>query len=333
MSLKSCCRTVSLGLLIFTGLGFAEGDSNFALVSDQVKNICRQTESMTMPVADQPDAARSKTLAKCDADNLYYGLGQTQQPDYTAARACAVATQNNSVLTMIYANGDGVQKNLNLAIHFACKAGFAPAEIEGRVMHLVDLRAHPEKTDRFDICDDVTSGYMMGICASTQEQLAQKQRQQQIIELTKNWSENDRQALQKLETAADSFIKVHAANEIDLSGTARAAQELQEEGALRDDLVAALKDLNQGKFPLHTAEQATAADQQLNQVFQQIEKDAHFAVGTIGREGVRKTQLAWLKYRDAWLEFGKHKYPQVSPDSWKAWLTQTRIEMLQNLTN
>ena len=324
---------LGLGLLASTSLVYAEEDPNFALVSDQVKNICRQLDTLTVPPGDQPAPSRIKDLGKCEAANFYYGLGSVQQPDYTAARECAFATQNYNVLTMIYANGEGAQKNLNLAIHYACQAGFAPDEIEGRVMHLVELRDHPETAKRFDMCDDVTSGYMMGICASNQEQLAQKHRQQQITELTKNWSASDRQALQHLETAAENFIKTRAANEVDLSGTARAALELQEEGALRDDLVTALKDLDQGKFPLHTADQAAQVDHQLNQIFQQIEKDSHFAMGTIDRQGIKKTQLEWLKYRDAWIAFGKTRYPQVSPDSWKAWLTQKRLEMLQDLIN
>jgi uncharacterized protein YecT (DUF1311 family) len=324
---------LSLPLFIASFVAEANADPNFTLVSAPVKNICRQAEQGSPPVQDQPNSALLKTLTQCDAASLYYGLAPGRQPDYTAARQCAFATQNKGVLTMIYANGDGVQKNLNLAIHFACQAGFAPAEIEGRVMHLVALRDHPEKAGHFDICDDVTSGFMTGVCASYQEQLAQKQRQQQIAELTKNWSVSDRQALQRLQDAANDFIKTHAANEVDLSGTARAATELQEQGALQDDLVSTLRDLAKGTFPDHTADQSTHADQQLNQVFQQIEKDTHFAEGTIDRQGVRKTQRAWLKYRDAWIEFGKAKYPQVSTDSWKTWITQKRTEMLQDLNN
>lgn len=335
MNLRYFSRFLLLSLPLFISLGIADAseDPNFALVSPSIKNICQQAEQVQPPVPDQPNAELRKSLAQCDAASLYYGLEPGHQPDYTAARQCAFATQNDNVLTMIYANGDGVAKNLNLAIGFACQAGSAPAEIEGRVMHLVKLREHPETAQRFDICDDVTSGYMMGVCASYQEKLAQKQRQQQIAELTKDWSASDRQALQQLQAAADNFIKTHAAYEVDLSGTARAALELEEESTLQDDLVSTLKDLAKGDLPAHTADQAAQADQQLNQVFQQIEKNNHFAMGTVDREGVRKTQRAWLQYRDAWVAFGKVKYPQVSADSWKTWQTDKRIEMLQDLTS
>ena len=36
-------------------------------------------------------------------------------------------------------------------------------------------------------------------------------------------------------------------------------------------------------------------------------------------------------YRDAWIAFGKVKYPQVAPNAWRAWFTRKRIAMLEGL--
>jgi uncharacterized protein YecT (DUF1311 family) len=57
------------------------------------------------------------------------------------------------------------------------------------------------------------------------------------------------------------------------------------------------------------------------------------AYGTVTPNGVKLAQRAWLRYRDAWVKFGVVKYPAVSTDSWKTWLTQQRIPLLQPWLN
>lgn len=49
------------------------------------------------------------------------------------------------------------------------------------------------------------------------------------------------------------------------------------------------------------------------------------ARGSPTKEGIRTTQRSWLRYRDVWISFGAIHYPQVSADSWKAWLDKERI--------
>lgn len=316
---KATC--LGLALVIYAGLGNAEeADPNFALVSPQVKNICQKVENTPIP---------TQISENCDAANFYYGF--KQPVDFVKARQCAYGAHDYAVLTMIYANGQGVERNWDLAIHFACKAGFAADEIEGRVMHLVQLRDQHWQGKNFDICDDVTSGYMMGVCASYQATLAQTHRQRQLTELTQGWSEIDKKALQHLQNVANAFFTARSANEVDLSGTDRGASQLEEEGALRDDLMSSLKNFANGHLPIYTVSQAVNADQQLNIVYKQIEGNKDFAVGTIDRSGVKRTQILWLNYRDAWIAFGKIKYPQVDADSWKTWLTDKRLKMLQDL--
>ncbi len=61
----------------------------------------------------------------------------------------------------IYANGLGVPRNLELATEYACQIWSAPAESDGRVLHLQALAAKP---GHFDFCDDVTSGANGSAC-------------------------------------------------------------------------------------------------------------------------------------------------------------------------
>jgi uncharacterized protein YecT (DUF1311 family) len=317
---------ITVTVLSYTSTSFAENtDSNWQMVSPQIKSICRSFQNAGVPAADKPNAELTQSLKKCDAAALYY------KADFVGARQCAYFTSDYSVLTMIYANGKGVKRNWDLAIHFACQAGFAPAEIESRVQHLLQLRNNHSNTASFDRCDDVTSGYMMGICATQQEQLAQQRRQRQLATLTSGWSETEKQAFSQLQHAANGFFITRSTNEVDQSGTARVELQLEEQDSLQDDLLTAFKKLAQGEFPVYSNTQAVKLDQQLNQLYQRIIHNKNFAVGTVERVNVEKTQKIWLKYRDAWVAFGKLKYPQVSAQSWKTWLTEKRIAMLSDL--
>lgn len=321
-----------LGVAVFAYAGFTyadEIDPNFALVSPQVKHICQSLAETPIPTGDQPNASFSNTLKKCDPSDLYYGLNQPV--DFIKARQCAYVQQDYPTLTMIYANGKGVPRNWDLAIHFACKAGFSADEIEGRVMHLVQLRNQHAQSTNFDICDDITSGYMMGVCASQKDQLAEAQLSQQLAQLTASWNEGERQAFRQLQQAAHQFFEARSAHEVDLTGTGRAAFEIEETAALRDDFIASLNVLSHGHYPVYTANQAAQMDQQLNKIYKEIEKNNDFSVGTVSRLDVKKTQLSWLKYRDAWMTFVKTKYPQVDTNSWETELTKKRIKMLEDL--
>ena len=101
------------------------------------------------------------------------------------ARACAYVELaegdgevfgRSRVLMMIYATGIGGTQNLNLAIHLACETEGAPAEMEGRVAHLERLKGAKGSKVKFDLCDDVTSGYMSGHCAGHDQRMAAAKR-------------------------------------------------------------------------------------------------------------------------------------------------------------
>ncbi len=306
-------------------------DSNYTQVSSPIKNICQPYLLKTSPPEDIPTDLDIQNLKKCDVTDLYYGIHQPV--DYKLARLCAYAKKDYGVLTMIYANGKGVPRNWDLSIKFACQAGFAPAEIESRVQHLLDLRAKGDEKQDFDFCDDVTSGYMIGVCEAKTSLIDQAQRDKKLIALVTNWNDNEKTALKKLQRSAKNFFSIHSNNEVDLSGSARAALSIEEQDTLENDFLTSLEEFSQGHFPVYTKSQAVQYDQQLNALYQQIQKNADYSNGSITRQGIKKSQLAWLKYRDAWVEFGKVKYSQIDSQSWQIWLTKKRIDMLEELNS
>jgi uncharacterized protein YecT (DUF1311 family) len=266
-------------------------------------------------------------LKNCNADSFYYGL---KQPiDAEKARLCAYSTNDYDVLTMIYANGRGAKRNLDLAIKFACDGNGAPAEITGRVQHLIKLKNAGWQGNDFDICDDITSGYMMGYCASIDAIFSNEKREKQIDDMIASWSDSDKEKFKQLRDAKNKFVNDRIDNEQDLSGTARTAMQIAEEKKLNDDFLASLKQFQQGLYPKFSSQQFATTDAKLNTLYSKIQSNINFSYGTVTKAGIKKTQKTWLSYRDAWVKFAKSKYPDMPTDGLKTWLTQKRIEMLQ----
>ena len=130
--------------------------------------VCSASREVPVPAADAGHAA-----AGCDAARLYYGADGTGD-DPVAARHCAYRERaddragplgGSGVLMMVYANGQGVPQDIALARRFACEFDGAPAEVRARLARLQRI-ADGHDTAPMDICDDITSGMMAGVCAS-----------------------------------------------------------------------------------------------------------------------------------------------------------------------
>ena len=292
-------------------------------------------------------------LKGCDSTPLYYGY--TTKPDYVQARQCAYFERGtgggeiiggSAILTMIYANGFGVPRNLPLAIKFACEAGGAPAEIEGRISDLNHLQNNqPSSNQRpYDFCDDTTSGYMQGACEGITTDADKAKRQAQVDTLTKTYSPEQKKALTALQRAAKAYFKAHADNEVDLSGTDRGMVSLEDQDGNEDTFIADLQSLESNKIPGVSATQFARVDAHLNAVYQHVLANPAFKLypgstpddpmsnmGTITPDGIRADQRLWLAYRNAWVHFAALRRPDITRSSLMAWITNQRIEDLRTL--
>lgn len=304
---------------------------------------CAALAAVALPVADEPDAAARTRLAGCASETLYYADGGT--PDYRDARLCAYLERSrgdelvfggSAVLMMIYANGDGIARNLPLAKKFACETGGAPAELDGRLRHLDEIGQQSGTAERFDLCDDVTSGYMMGFCASRHADAAKVARDRGTNALTATWSAAQRGALATLRKAADRFFDASVDGEVDMSGTARGALAVGARDDLESGFATALAAFERGELPTGDAAAFAAADTALNATYATVMKrykadSAEGIAGTVTPEGIRQAQRAWIGYRDAWVVFGASRYPAVAAEAWKTHFTREREQALKAL--
>ncbi len=318
-----------------------------ALGQAQDQRECADFADVTIPAADQPTANDRRRLAGCVSESFYYAekSGQSELRD---ARLCAFLERETeeppvfggpAVLMMVYANGRGVPANLDLARRFACEVSGASAELDGRLKHLAAMAAGKEGSGTpFDLCDDITSGYMAGFCAKREAEALRAQRELEITKLISGWPPAKREALAALRLVANEYFDTVVSNEVDLSGTARAAMQVDAQETLEQEFFEFLQGLEAGRYPQGDAAALARADAELNRVYAKVmkaakpenrESDWSF-YGTVQGEGIRKTERSWLRYRDAWARFGKASYPKVAPEAWLLWQTNERIAQLSD---
>lgn len=294
-----------------------------------------------------PELDHTFTL-DCDSTSYYFGIGRPR--DFVAARKCAYVERAHpnqvqanmfygpGILSMIYANGQGIAPDFPLATRFTCEEGWAsPAELEARLAIL----KHNEATNKIhtlDLCQTATSGLSEGTCTSITTRLHEVRRLEALHVFSDTLPPPALHSLRTLQAAEDTFDDLRSSNEVDLSGTGRAAFELMEQDKLRDQFFINLKRFNartiDSPVPLATA------DRELNAVFDNLkhhlppsdQQAASFTSsdGTISFEGVQKTQRAWLSLRNAWVAFAKASPATATPDQVAAIITMQRVHQLQS---
>ncbi len=303
---------------------------------------CEKVRLADFPPSDLPSkfdtsGAEQEKWKNWGAYKFYYGIGVPV--DYVKARHLAFFEMalnreeddpfaGASILMMLYANGFGVKRDLNLSIRLACaNVGFAEAEIEGRVEHLKKLSSGEFK-EVFDLCDDITSGYMMGFCAGVHSEMDSIRRQKTIDSVMKGWPKKDSEAYATLRKAASDYFKERVFSEVDMSGTARAAEEVGEQETLEESFKEKIVTADKCGFTLYKDGQLNDADKELNNVYSKVMNAKDPIWGTVTKQRIRATQRAWLRYRDAWVIFGAVRCPEVTASSLKTLLTKERTLQL-----
>ena len=320
---------LSAFLLAFPGYLFSQTG-----VTDPVTlKICAQVKDTPVPASDRPTPPEAQQLANCNSEELYYGFQKT--PDPVAARKCSYlemergnlprAFAGPTILTMIYANGNGTARNYDLALKFACEAPGAPGDIAGRVRQLERYKESKWQGDGFSICEHSGGKLLYRDCAIIDERFDHIDREKKLDSLVAQLKPGAREPFQDLRHAAAAFFQVEAAKGLDLS----ASFEVQERAFLERQLLQDLDQLVSGQLPSATAVEAAKAEKEMQTAYETAVAHKPSPSSTVTPDGIKESQQAWLRYRQAWLEFGKLEYPSVAPASWNTWLDGQRTEMLQ----
>jgi hypothetical protein len=274
-----------------------------------VDAVCRDAIAKPLAAPTLHTTLTPAQLASCDETKLYFGLGDS--PNYPAALACGWyqrAHPNRSegdmfqgpgILSMLYANGLGVPRDLHLAIRFACENHWSsPAGMSFEVGDLEHRIAAPDANKQpFSLCDNEGSGLAEGNCTLIQTATGDTLRKRRIAALIDTLPLSAKVAYPALAKAQAAFADARSRNEVDLSGTGRAAFSLEEDSRLNDAV------------PKSKWEQG----------------------GTVEPAGIQQTERAWLTLVQAYLQFVAAARPEANLLAVKIELWKLRLHQLASL--
>lgn len=365
---------VTISLLIFVKISFGAA-----------------SEPHLFPPQDKPTAAETAQISaeiknKTYSSYYYYGPAENKKypVDYAKARKFAFVelsipdpgysfspdtpvVYGAETLVMIYANGMGVPRNIDLARKILKKYILSKSQDPNYksdvVSKLNDMQFDPFAepidmglyTDRFPAPGD----------AVPVEVHFSKENNLRLIEtarLSENWNSEEKAALDKLLRAADNFFQKQSSefaqdtcgkgksypDYIAMSGVA------QQRAQLTKDLkiLAAGKDpayRGRPQYSSHTKEDFIQSDKKLNRIYgeliavlkrEKIKDSTYRKKGTCERPAcglqelpdvsdISANERAWLVYRDAWTALLKLRAPSQPLDPFKTVLTDRRIKQLK----
>lgn len=308
------------------------------------QQVCDAAKSKPLNPVHPSGPLTEHQLTICDETALYYGIGT--RPDYSAALQCgwyqrahprdteADMFYGPGVLSMLYANGKGVGRNYDLAIRFSCEDQWAAeAEMAYRIGRLEHLRDTKSQNATFDLCDDITSGLSDGTCTSIQTRKEDVQRSKEINSVVQRLPRAAQALFKPLQQAELAFEQTRSENEVDLSGTSRAAFQLAEEARLGDQFLVNLRRFGTGDIPAASDADLSSLDRKLNEVYQSIEHSppSKWKFGTVKPDGIRDTERKWVSLQEAWLRFARVAYPTLSLTAVRAQLIRLRLHQLRSL--
>lgn len=318
---------------------------------------CDALPSVEVPEQDRPTKDEARLVTGCDALDLYYSDSPRH---FEKARFCVLAgldliskegaPADSSVgpssvdgadvltLAMIYANGEGVRRNLPLARQFVCQDGDGVA-IPSVDEMLDEFDNAVKNTGRFDACANGSGDFgrrfsylclgLQNTQASTEIRNRQKAISASLSPMLKASFLALRAAQQKFQEA---FLKMQGDGCEGGSGCGPIMEDY--ELAVARSWLAALKSIQTNSPPCSgvSASAFEKLDAKINQLYKKMLKDnagqtAYLSGASIASSD-RDADRAWLAYRDAWVRFGQLRWPGTPADQWRAWQTQEWISLL-----
>ncbi len=239
-----------------------------------------------------------------------------------------IDAMDGMVLAMLYGNGEGVARNLPLARQFVCQyAGGIesdePAQLLKGFDRIVSQGGH------FDVCDNSGGSYGREagyVCLGLQQDKRAEEISQLETAIAATSTPQMKASFLALRSAWQTFHKAYGTMDVALCDGGTGCGPITEDDDLKvtASWLAALKGIQNGVAPASDTDPST-----LNQLDRNLNAKYHEALAEFKDcEGdqcfapqIRDADKAWLKYREAWVEFGALRWPSIPADQWRAWQT------------
>jgi uncharacterized protein YecT (DUF1311 family) len=162
----------------------------------------------------------------------------------------------------------------------------------------------------------------------------EKRRFAELAKSMEAGSPERRVAFNALMVSFSEFRDAHTDTEVCSSGYG-CGEEMENQKAMLNDAFLHLAQ-HRIDLPAATADDATAADTDLNAAYQKAfasypSSCANGNAQCVTQSALRDAERKWIRYRDTWLIFANLMWPQVKPEIWLTYLTRHRVEQIQHL--
>ena len=231
------------------------------------------------------------------------------------------------VLAMLYGNGEGVTRNLPLAQQYFCQnaggiQGEEPAKLLAAFTQTIQVGRH------FDVCDHDGAPFGRSVnyeCLALQQDKEDEEIHRREASILATATLPVKASFLDLRSSWQAFQKAYGAM-VESGcggGTGCGVYNEGDDVSFTAGWNANLLGIQQGKAPASGVDASTFAqlDHTLNVKYQGGLRDADCDPDNCLATKIRDADRAWLKYREAWVQFGASRWPQIPADQWRAWQT------------
>jgi hypothetical protein len=290
---------------------------------------CSAYASISLPV-EADKAPVPKTSPACASYRSYRGIGRPV--NYSEARSCAwqerlaqtanlgqnqkeptaLVVGGSLILADLYFNGAGVQRNIPLAMRFACESEEGMATLALR--EIMKSNASTSAHGPFEFCDYAASTMTMTFCSGYASEIADDRRTRYYNSLKPSMTLEQQAAFEKLVAAQNAYIEAPA-YEVYQAGTISGMRTDGSRNILKDLFHAEVVHSERKKWPAFTDNQITMADvlvqREYEKKLQQLRTrpEVEYYVGAVTADHLSRVEESWETYRDAWVVFARLRYP------------------------
>ena len=311
---------------------------------------CSAYASVPLP-AEAEKAPVPKTPPACASYRSYRGI---ERPvNYSEARACAWQErlaqkadlgQNQEeptawivggslILADIYFNGAGVERDIPLAVRFACESEEGMAKLA--LPDIAKRNGSPRAREPFEFCDYAATTFTMNFCSGYASEIEDDRRNRYYNSLKSSMTPEQQAAFEKLLAAQNAYIAAHA-SEVDQGGTIRVIRTVGSQGILKDLFHTEVVHFERQKWPVLSDNQITMADALVHREYvkklQQLQTQTKESIdqGAVTADHLSSVQETWQTYHDAWVAFARLRYPSAA-DVIGAEITLDRYRLLKTI--
>lgn len=345
-----CCRVFHVATAVLSGICALVTAAVGQTKSSDLPADCSAYSSIPLPLEANRDPA-PKTPPACASYRSYRGLGRPV--NYSEARNCAwqerlaqkAGLEQNPkeptawviggslILADIYFNGAGVERNIPLAMRFACESEEGMAILA--VRDVVKFESPPRLHGPFEFCDYAATTFTMNFCAEYTSEIKEDHRTRYYESLKASMTPEQKVAFDKLLAANTAYIQAHAF-EVDQGGTIRVVRTVGSQNILQDLFHSEVVHFEQKKWPVLSEKQITTAEHSLDWEYQekirqlQTRAKENTYPGAVTADDVSRAEAAWETYRDAWVAFARLRYPAAA-SAIRTQITLDRYRLLKTI--